>query len=408
MFKIVRFPFRLEKFFSFLKPEFRWNHFEYFRTLVLLVAFAWGRRNVSALYRYLDNESHRSRFNNFFIVGRWDPVKTLNKKALQILRLLKPSKGDIIYLIFDDSKKKKCGKKMDAVGKMKDPLTGEYIMGHQYINGGILFRGFFIPYCIRLYVKKEQCEELGIDFYKTTQFVAQFIREFAAPRGVKVEVLFDSYYLCPVVVNACQEKKFHFISVLKSNRNLFKRGRKLKAGKYGKNLFRRKAKKKVTILKENGKARYQYVDAGWMSVSRLGELHVVFSRKKGKKKILGLVTDDPEFLAKDIIVNYDKRWTIEQFFKDTKQILGLGQYQNGSYRAAVIHLHLVCFAYALLTHLRIKRYGAQGKRERPAWMSTNWAQNELRRIVWDDLVEYLEKKKTGNEVIKELNRLLVA
>jgi hypothetical protein len=43
------------------------------------------------------------------------------------------------------------------------------------------------------------------------------------------------------------------------------------------------------------------------------------------------------------------QWAVEQFFKDCQQLLGLGQYQNRSYGAAVTHLHLVCFADALLT-----------------------------------------------------------
>src|SRR5205823_5674812 len=45
-------------------------------------------------------------------------------------------------------------------------------------------------------------------------------------------------------------------------------------------------------------------------------------------------------------------------------VAGLGQYQNRSYWAAVTHPHLVCFAYALLTHLRIEQTGAQGQRTR--------------------------------------------
>ena len=38
MFKIVRFPKKLESFFEPLRDSFLWNHFEYFRMLVLLVA----------------------------------------------------------------------------------------------------------------------------------------------------------------------------------------------------------------------------------------------------------------------------------------------------------------------------------------------------------------------------------
>ena len=109
-----------------------------------------------------------------------------------------------------------------------------------------------------------------------------------------------------------------------------------------------------------------------------------------------------------MIRTYDDRWSIEVFFKDSKQLLGLGQYQNVSYEAAVTHLHLVCFAYALLTHVAITREGAQGKQRPTARLSTASLQNEVRRIVWDDLTEYLKQFSSGNQIVKELEQLLIA
>jgi hypothetical protein len=49
--------------------------------LVLMIAVAWGRRNVANLYRYLDASYHRSRFNNFFLVACWAPEVALRQKA---------------------------------------------------------------------------------------------------------------------------------------------------------------------------------------------------------------------------------------------------------------------------------------------------------------------------------------
>jgi hypothetical protein len=412
MFKIGRFPSELEPFFRSLKTCFRWNHFEYFRTFVLLIAFAWGRRNVCALYRHLDSreQPHRTRFNNFFLVGRWDPEELLRNKACELLARLKPRKGEVIYLIIDDSKKEKRGKEMDAVSYVYDPVTQRKFLGHQYVKAKLKFRGHVIPFGIRLYVKREDCPDLELEFRKTTQLAAQLIREFVPPAGVRVRVLFDLYYLCHTVVKACRRKGFRFVSALKSNRNLFKNGRKLKAGVYGRNLFRRVEGKSFVIRKESGKVNYTYVDAGWLDVSDMGKLYVVFSRKGRDRKILGIVTDDPELLAAGMIRAYNERWSIEVFFKDAKQLLGLGQYQNGSYRAAVTHLHLVCFAYALLTHIAIEREGAQGKRKskKAAKLSTGGLQNELRRIVWEDMADYLKELASGDLVVEELERLLIA
>jgi len=365
MFKIVRFPSKLKSFFGSLENQFHFNHFEYFQTLVLLIIFAWGRRNISTLYRHLNNhcQPHRSRFNNFLNVGRCNYQVVLQMKAYELLGNLNPRKGEVIEFILDDSKKQKRGKMMDAVNWIRDPLTGRNIRGHQYVTATIRFRGHTIPFGIRLYIKQEDCPSLKRKFKKTTQLAAELISEFEPPEDLRVRVLFDSYYLCPVVVKACRRKGFRFVSTLKSNRNLFKNGRKLKTGGYGSRLFRRRPKKTLSISKAKGRVKYSFVDAGWLNVSDLGRLHVVFSRKNRDRKVLGLVTDEAKLSASQMIRTYDDLWSIEVFFKDGKQLLGLGQYQNASLEAAVTHLHLVCFAYALLTHVAITRERCTRKTE---------------------------------------------
>ena len=410
MFKIVRFPSKLEYFFNSMKTEFRFGHFIYFKFLVLLIALSWERRNIQALYRHLDSKMfpHRTRFNNFLHVGRWNPEKTLRKKALEILHRLSPKKGETIYLILDDSKKDKRGTKMDAVGWLFNHLTKKHTWGHQYVKATIYFRGYTIPLGVRLYVKKEHSPELGIPFKKITELAAELIHSFKAPDGVTVLVLFDSYYLCTKVVRACRSKKFHFVSTLKSNRNLYVRGKKLKAGTYGTNLYRRKAKSTLKVSKKRDIAQYKYVDAGWIAVSKLGNLHIIFSRKNKERRIMGIVTDHPSLTAPKMIASYEKRWSIEVFFKDSKQLLGLGHYQNRPYRAAVTHLHLVSFAYALLTHIAIDSSCAQEKQPKQARESTSMLQNRLRCIVWEDTAQYLKDLPDEKLVFKELSRLLIA
>jgi hypothetical protein len=41
-------------------------------------------------------------------------------------------------------------------------------------------------------------------------------------------------------------------------------------------------------------------------------------------------------------------------------------------------------------------------------MSTAELQNELRRIVWNDLTTYLKQFSGGDQIVKELGRLLIA
>jgi hypothetical protein len=76
----------------------------------------------------------------------------------------------------------------------------------------------------------------------------------------------------------------------------------------------------------------------------------------------------------------------------------------------VTHLPLVCFADALLTHLRIARYGAQGQspRKKAADLSTAAAQDQLRGWRWEALLTYVRENRHGQPVIEELERLRVA
>jgi len=89
---------------------------------------------------------------------------------------------------------------------------------------------------------------------------------------------------------------------------------------------------------------------------------------------------------------------------------GAGPVSDQPYRAAVIHLHLVFFADALRTHLRLERSGAQGqgKRDKAADRSTAAAQGQHRQLVWDDLVTALKEKHQDESVLAELERLRVA
>ena len=81
---------------------------------------------------------------------------------------------------------------------------------------------------------------MGLPFRKSTELAAQLIRELKAPGASNVMVLFDAYYLCHTVVQACREKRFCCASTLQGKRSLFKAGWKLGAGRYSKNLLRRR------------------------------------------------------------------------------------------------------------------------------------------------------------------------
>jgi hypothetical protein len=165
-----------------------------------------------------------------------------------------------------------------------------------------------------------------------------------------------------------------------------------------------------TSAKPYGPVRYRFVAAGWLEVSPLGPLHVVFSRNGTATQLRGLVTDAPELSAADVIRSYEQRWPIEPWVKDMKPWLGLGHDQNRPYWAAVTPRHLVGLASAFLTHRRSARHGAQGQRPQAqaAAGSTATAQEQLWRVLWEALATYRQETCPGQSVLEELERLRMA
>jgi hypothetical protein len=150
MCRIIRVPATLDKFFGTLSPCFHWDHLASFRWLVLVIALAWGRRHVAKLYRDLEATPHRTRCNNFLLVARWDPAAALRQKAPARRRALHLGTGETIDVVMDDAKQATRGKAMEAVAKMKDPMTAGDIRGQQDVCALLVVRAPVIPWGIRL------------------------------------------------------------------------------------------------------------------------------------------------------------------------------------------------------------------------------------------------------------------
>ena len=107
---------------------------------------------------------------------------------------------------------------MEAVGRLRHHATGKYGFGHTILKVSLYYRGVTIPWASLLYIKQEHAGKLKVPFYKLTELAGQAIRQAALPEKFKVTVLFDAFYVCPNVVDACKERKWHYIAVGKSNR----------------------------------------------------------------------------------------------------------------------------------------------------------------------------------------------
>jgi SRSO17 transposase len=392
-----------QRFFS--KPA--WPHF-----WRLVLALGIGvEYTVERLNGLLRKHTHRTNDGEFLWRSHWDESEVLQAIALQqFSRLYR--QGDTIYFVIDDTQTLKRAKKMEAVGKLYHHAQKRYATGHTILKVCLYYRGVTIPWGSWLYVKKQDAATLGVSFATLTELAAQAIAALPFPPDFPVTVLFDSYYLCSKVTQAVKSRGWHYIGVAKSNRRLkvegsSQRGHKLNS--YASNVLRRSGKW-MSIAGLQRTHLYRVAErAGTMK--KLGDVKVVFSRRRGDDAVIALVTNDLKRSPKKVVGDYLRRWSIEMLIKDEKQNLGLGAYRVLRYRAVVRHLHLVDCAYACLTHVGLSAQRAQGRKDAKKVLRLppiRQLKQDLRQMVWNEAIKHVAKVSHERAVIRRLEKLLAA
>jgi len=408
MMTIGRIPQKVKSFFKPAQKQVSEHVYPYFWSMVMAICISHGS-TIERLVKLLRNRTHRTNHGEFLWRSLWNESALMQQIALDMLRSLFTPKDRNLFFIIDDTQTLKRAKKMQAVGKLHHHATGKYGTGHTILKVCLYYRGVTIPWTSLLYVKKEHAGPLDIPFCKLTELAGQIIRESALPGQFKVTVLFDAFYLCPNVVRACKERKWHYIGVGKSNRWFTEGSTKRKLDQYGKTVLRNSGQWcTVTGLRQTRKYRLAQRIG---TLNKLGTVKIVFSRRRGEGKHIALVTDHLRASMKTIVADYLKRWSIEMLTKDEKPHWGLGDYRVKRYRAVVRHLHLVDCAYACLTHMGIKAQCAKGQDKSKNVLRLepiSKLKEAMRRIVWQENVKDVIKYSHEKPVIRRLEKLLAA
>jgi SRSO17 transposase len=408
MVSIGRIPRGTQAFFRPLRDRFARPAWDHFWALVLAITIGRGS-TLDRLARCLRGSTHRTNHGEFLWRSGWRETPVMQQIALDLLRSLIRKDGGTCYLILDDTQTLKRAKRMAGVGKLFHHATGKYGTGHTILKVCLYYRGVTIPWGSWLWLKPQDAKKQDVLFLKLTQLAAYAVHNADLPRKLKVVVLFDAYYLCDVVADACQARGWHYIGVGKSNRNLVFDGVKHRVDSYGAKLLRRRGRWHVVAgLRKSG--TYRLAErVGHMK--NLGEVKVVFSRRRRERKVLALVTDDLRASARSVVADYLKRWAIELLIKDEKQQLGLGDYRVLRYRAVVRHLHLVDIACACLTHLGLKDQAAQGRKKTDKVLRLppiSQLKTRMRQLVWREAVDDVIKHSHEKPVVRRLEKLLAA
>jgi SRSO17 transposase len=320
-----------------------------------------------------------------------------------------------VYLAVDDTQKRKRGKRMDAVSRIFLHAEKVYAQGHTIVGCALIYRGVVIPCAVRLWASEEFCQKTlkpshpcePLRFRKLTELAAETIEQVSLPCQAKAIVVFDSYYLCPVVIRACEARHFRYVGVAKKNRNFFPDARphdKRRLGTYGTNVLRRDGR----WMSPSGKSHRLAQRVG--RLSKAGRVKLVFSRRPREKSWIAMATNETRWGPKTVLSHYLNRWPIEVLFKMSKQYLGLGDYQMLRYRAVERYLHLVLIAHLLLTHLAADEPGAQADcLDEPHCLrlsSVPKMQQTLRAKLWDDVITSMERGSRNRRVAKKIREVI--
>ncbi len=409
--RIGRFPPFCKRFFRRARKMVGSCHFAHFWRVVVALAAMHGRRSLRKIEAACRNHRTRQSVGFFLTHAHWNAPEVLAETALDTLRQLGWKSGMAVNVVFDDTQKRKRGKLMDAVSKIFLHAEKVYAQGHTILGCAIIFRDVVIPYAARLWVTKSfadathksSYEGESVEYCKLTDMVGTIIEDLPL---TDVMVLFDSYYLCPVVTRACESKKYHYVGVAKKNRNFFPDGRdrdKRRLGKYGPNVLKRDGR----WTSVEGKSYRLAERVG--RLSKLGRVKLVFSRRPREKSWICMATNATRWGAKRVLSHYLNRWPIEVLFKESKQYLGLGDYQVLRYRGIERYLCLVLIAHLLLTHLAAAEPGAQADdATKPLDLgSTPKRQQMLRSKIWDDTINNLETGSRNRRAGKKLKQLIL-
>jgi hypothetical protein len=390
-------------------------NFEHFWRAVCAIASLHGRRSIQRLRDVTGGYCTRQAIAYFLNHATWNAPEALRQTARDTLTQLGYRPGDTIYILLDDTQKRKRGRVMDAVTKIFLHAEKTFAHGHTILSCALVYRGVTIPYAVRLWATQDFCTSTQVEakpedrvgFRKLTTLAAEVIQDLTLPAQAKGIVLFDSYYLCAAVTNACQARHWPFVSVAKKNRNFAPDGRrrdKRKVGRYGRNVLDRCG----TLCRVGGKDHRLAARVGWLS--KVGRVKLVFSRRPREQAWVALVTNATRWSMRTVLGHYLNRWPIELLFKMSKQYRGLGDYQVLRYRGVVRYLHLVLIAGLLLTHLALRAPDVQADvkgRKELRLPSVPELQVRLRGLLWDNVVKDLEKGKKTRAAAKKVREVIM-
>ena len=386
------------------KPSRRWFQKFIFGALLTCSTVSSWIRAVDEKRRYRKFYHHLSRLGTQIdaVQSRFLDwlVENLPSEVLQEMR---------IRLVADDSPTKRSGPKIEGAGWHHDPTSPNVdtttCYGHSWVVLSIVLEHPFwgtisIPLSNRLYIRRDDLKK--IEEYKRPEFKTklEFLNEMVAEVSPKlkalekpVQLLFDRGYVSEDVFTKMAELGVEIVTRFKSNTNLYKlpevpkEKRRGRPQKYGDSMKaddlmqdRRRRLSRTTVFVYGREELIEYKSAILTShVSDGKPIHVVVSRIVKQetrsdgtvKEKIGpqgtFVSTNVHLTPEEIIESYSKRFSIEEMFKDLKEVCGLGKQQVRNLESNLACFQILAMNYAIVELWAWDKDATFLTRHRPPW-----------------------------------------
>ena len=293
--------------------------------------------------------------------------------AKQFQKLVNPNKeiAEKSAFILDDTIDSRTGRKIEKISYVHDHVAGrkKSTLGFKNLTLGLFDGTSFNPLDFSLHAEKplkrkyrkeqynkkrnprsngaKRKKECEVD--KITNALRMLKR--AVKHGFQAKyVLVDSWFSSKGFISTVREMKdgaFHVICAMKKD---FR--------KYNYNGQELNAKQLLKILQNEGKekrcrkrnTRYFEVTVQYTGIDETVKLY--FCRFPYQKKWKLFLSTDESLTFLEMLEIYSVRWSIEVFFKETKQLLRLGKCQSRNFDAQIAHVTTTYILYTFLAYFR--------------------------------------------------------
>jgi hypothetical protein len=333
--------------------------------MFLFVLLPFLKRKLTDFWssRYLENqiEARKDTYYRFINYERFNWRKFVYFLALKVIAHSDDTPLKEKVLIADDSISAKTGKNIELVSYHFDHKVGRSILGNCYLQLGYHNGINFFPVDVAFNsssnrpntrlraIDKRTCgwkrRQEALD--KKTNTLLQMV-DRAWQQGIDASfVLFDSWFAHDAVISSIYSIGYGVICRLKRNRVKYEyQGRHYTL----KQLWQQVVKKKTRWLSQHN-VKGACLNVTW---PKTGDVRLLFV-SDGRKSWQALLCTDLEMEESKILSYYARRWSIEVFFKDAKQMLYMAKEQSNTFDALVACHSLVMIRYLLLVYILSKR-----------------------------------------------------